>query len=329
MKQAGTWSSCVAVLSLLVVAGSAAAGGSFQEELGSDPAKLAGDVKLSLMNGNGDGAESGRGPVPYFKGLGGPPKRVALISYYVYDCGNHKEKSYKFYSSNYTYRVDSRRSSKVAADEISQLATELHDAGVAPLRQAFAAVGMQLLTPTEYLDSPEKKAAYADTKVEAGGMAGLFGALQSKEATHWQWGAAEDYRLIKLTTVGDVRGNNFALATTGVGVGKLAASVGYDLARALGVDAVAILYNVVQAEKSSIRLRGAYLYLFGPNPVADTGQSLYWKGHQYSGVFLRTDVDFIKTDKDGNLVTADYAGYGVVSGALGTRMAQHIKDKTG
>lgn len=324
-----TWLWSTAMLTLSIVAAPAAMAGPFQEELGSDAAKLASDVKLSLMNGDGDGAESGRGPVPYFKALGAPPRRVALVSYYVYDCGNHKEKSYRIYGGDYTYHVDTRRSSSVASDEIGRLATELHDAGIGPLRDAFALVGMQLLTPAEYLDTPDRKAAYDNVKIESGGMAGIFGALQSKEATHWQWGAADGYRLMKMTTVGDVRGNNFALATTGAGVGKLAASVGYDLAKALGVDAVVILYNVVQAEKTSIRLRGAYLYMFGPNPVPDTGQSLYWKGHQYSGVFLRTDVDFIKTDKEGSLVSADYAGYGVVTGALGTRMAQHVKGKTG
>ncbi|TAK56097.1 MAG: hypothetical protein EPO25_01830 [Gammaproteobacteria bacterium] len=329
MRRAGWWPACVAGVVMTVVAGSAAAGGSFQAELGTDPVQLAGRVKLSLMNGDGDGAESGRGPVPYLKALGAPPRRVALISYYVYDCGNHKEKSYRFYGGDYVYRVNTRRARKVDSDDIGRLATELHDAGIGPLREAFATVGMQLLAPEEFLDAPEKQAAYQNTKIEAGGMAGLFNALQSKEATHWQWGTADGYRLIKLTTVGNVRGNDFALATSGIGVGKLAASVGYDLATALGVDAVAILYNVVQAEKTSIRLRGAYLYLFGPNPVADSGQSLYWKGHQYSGVYLRTDVDFVETDKDGDLVAADYAGYGVVAGALGTRIAQHIKGKTG
>jgi hypothetical protein len=329
MMRTSTWLSPVAWVSLLFTAVPAAVAGPFDEKLGSDPVKLAGEVRLSLMNGDGDGDASGRGPVPYLKALGAPPKRVALLSYYVYDCGNHKEKSYNFYGGDYTYHVDTRRSSSVAADEISKLATELHDAGIGPLRQAFASVGMQLLTPAEFLDSPEKKAAYESAKIEAGGMDKLFGALQSKEATNWQWGTADDYRLVKLTTVGDVRGNNFALATTGMGVGKLAAAAGHDLAKALGVDAVAILYNVVQAEKTSISLRGAYLYMFGPHPVPEAGQSLYWKGHQYSGVYLRTGVDFIATDKEGKLISADYAGYGVVAGALGTRMAQHIKGKTG
>jgi hypothetical protein len=85
--------SFMATLSLVMAAGSAALAGPFQDELGSDPNLLAGDVKLSLMNGDDDGAESGKGTVPYLKATGGPPKRVALLSFYVYDCGNHKEKS--------------------------------------------------------------------------------------------------------------------------------------------------------------------------------------------------------------------------------------------
>lgn len=329
MKPAQGWLPFMAALSLAAGTISVAVAGPFEDELGSDPVKLAGDVKLSMMNGDGDGSDSGRGPVPYLKALGAPPKRVALLSYYVYDCGNHKEKSYRMYGGDYVYRYSTSSSININATEIDKLATELHGAGIGPLKQSFAAVGMQLLTPSEYIDTPEKKAAYENARVESGGMDKLFGALQSKEATQWQWGAAESYRLIKLTTVGDVRGNNFALATTGMGVGKTAAAVGYDLAKALGVDAVVILYNVVQAEATSFRLRGAYMYMFGPNPVPNSGQSLYWNGHQYSGVYLRTDVDFIKTDREGRMLSADYAGYGVVAGALGTRMAQHVKGKTG
>jgi hypothetical protein len=328
MHRQGIRVGSVAWVSFALLAAGAAFAGPFADELGTDPVKLSQAVKLSMMNGDGDGAESGKGPVPYLKALGAPPKRVALISHYVYDCGNHKEKSYRFYGGDYVYRVDTNRSINVDAADIDKLATELHDAGIAPLKQAFAAAGMDLLTPAEYLDTPEKKAAYDAAKIEGGGMDALFGALQSKAATQWQWGTADGYRLFKLTTVGDVRGNNFALAATGAGVGKLAHSAGHDLAKALGVDAVVIAYDVVQAEEESFRLRGAYMYMFGPNPVPDTGQGLYWDGHQYSGVFLRTDVDFIKTDKKGNLLSADYEGYGLVSAALGTRMAQHLQAKT-
>jgi hypothetical protein len=48
------------------------------------------------------------------------------------------------------------------------------------------------------------------------------------------------------------------------------------------------------------------------------------------GVYLRMDdIPFIKTDKNGNATDVDYAGYAIVAGALATKMAQHVKKKTG
>jgi hypothetical protein len=307
------------------------AGGAFESELGSDVAKIVDDVKISMMNGDNDGLESGRGLVPHLKTLGKPPARVALISFYVWDCGNKKENSYRIYGGNYVYHTTTTRKRSVVSGEVGKLATELHDVSIGTLKESFAAVGMQLLTPEEFLDSPAKQEAYGNFKAEMGGMGSFLLGLQKHNAGDtWQWGAPDGYRVIELTTVGDVKGNHFQLGMTGVGIGKIAVSLGHDLATALGVDAVAILYNVVQADKTSINLRGAGLYMFGPNPIDASGQSLYWTGLQYSGVYLRMhDIPFIKTDKNGILVDADYDGYKIVAGALGTKMAQHIKKKTG
>jgi hypothetical protein len=77
----------MAAVLIAVVAGSARAEKTFESKLGSDAAKLADDVKISMMNGDNGGREDGRGLVPYYKALGAPPKRVALISFYVWDCG--------------------------------------------------------------------------------------------------------------------------------------------------------------------------------------------------------------------------------------------------
>jgi hypothetical protein len=321
-----------AVALIFVVAAMPAwAGGAFESELGSDVAKVADDVKISMMNGDNDGLDSGRGLVPHLKTLGKPPARVALISFYVWDCGNKKESSYRIYGGNYVYRVTNTRKRSVASGEVDVLANELHDAAIGTLKESFAAVGMQLLTPEEFLDSPAKLETYANFKVEIGGMGSFLAGLQKHAAGDtWQWGAPDGYRVIQLTTVGNVKSNQFQLGMTGVGIAKVAVSLGHDLAAALGVDAVAILYNVVQADKTTINMRGAGLYMFGPNPIADSGQSLYWNGLQYSGVYLRMDdIPFMKADKNGNLVDADYAGYAIVAGALGTKMAQHIRKKTG
>jgi hypothetical protein len=325
--QAAAWLSAF----ILFCAGPANAADVFAAELGPDAASVAADVKISMMNGDGDGADSGRGPVPYLKALGHPPARVALVSFYVWDCGNKKENSYRIYGGNYTYHVTNTRKRAVAEGEVAVLANELHDAGIGALKESFAAVGMQLLTADEFLDTPAKQEAYNAFKMEAGGFSGLLRGLQEKShGDVWQWGAPDGYRVLELTTRGDVKGNQFQLGQTGISIGKTAAALGYDLAAKLGVDAVVILYNVVQADKTAINMRGAGLYMFGPNPVPNSGQSLYWNGHQYSGVYLRMkDIPFIKTDKNRNLVDADYKGYGIVAGALGKRMAEHVKSKTG
>ena len=315
----------LAALLILVATRGWAKEATFAAELGTDAAKVVDDVDLSMMNGNQNGVDSGRGPVPYYKGMGTPPKRVALVSFYVWDCGNKKESAYTMYGGNYTYRVKNTRTIDVNAEATEMLANELLDAGIGPLKSAFASVGMQLLTPEEFADTDEKKEAYANAQIKVGGVEKFVRWLQGQ---NWaSTGVASGYRLIQLTNAGDVKGNQFRLLNNGVGVADLAQTGGHDFAKALGVDAIVILYNVVQGQKNAIRMRGAYMYMFGPNPVPDTGQSLYWRGHQYSGVYLRMDAPFITTDKKGNLIEADYEGYAIVANAIGTRMAQHLQEK--
>jgi hypothetical protein len=304
---------------------SSARAGAFADDLGTD---VNGKVKMSLMNGNQNGSDSGRGPTPYLKALGGPPKRVALVSFYVWDCGNKKESAYTMYGGNYKYRVSNKRTINVESQAVDMLATEIYDASIQGMKEAFAANGMQLLTAEEFLDTEEKKATYANFKMTEGAGQKFAGFFQKSNLETWRFaGAPEGYRVFQMATVMDVKGNHFELAAQGVGVGKLAKSLGFDFAKALGVDAVAVLYNVVQAEKRSITMRGSYLYIFGPNPVPDTGKSLYWDGHQYSGVYIRMDVPFVETDKEGNMVSSDYDGYAVVAKALATRIGEHINEK--
>jgi hypothetical protein len=190
----------------------------------ANAAAVAEEAKISMMNGDGDGADTGRGPVPYLKALGKPPGRVALVSFYVWDCGNKKENSYRIYGGDYTYHVTNTRKRAVAEGEVAVLANELHDAGIGALKESFAAVGMQLLTADEFLDTPDKRAAYDAFKMEAGGFSGLLRGLQQKShGDVWQWGAPDGYRVLELTTVGNVKGNQFQLGQTGISIGKTAA----------------------------------------------------------------------------------------------------------
>lgn len=307
---------------LILAAGPAAAEGAFEKELGSDVNAVVSKVNLSMMNGDGDGAESGRGPKPYLKKLGSPPKRVALASFYVWDCGNKKE---NFYNPVYKYK----RTNNVTSEGVEVFANEFYDASIAGFKEAFASYGTTILTPDEFLNTDEKKAAYESFKLDMGAQQKFFKFMRKVDSDSSKFaGAAEGFKVLQLETIQDVKGHHFTLGATGIGVEKVAHSVGFELARKLEVDAVVIIYNVVQAEKKKISLVGSYMYMFGPNPVPSTGQSLYWDGHQYSGVYLRFDVPFVTTDKDGKLETSDYPGYSIVARALATRMGQHLKKKT-
>lgn len=320
----------VAAAVMLLHAGPARAAGAFEAELGADPAKAVAKAKISMMNGDNDGRESGSGLTPYLKKLGKPPARVALVSFYVWDVGNTKSKTYRFINSEYTYRVSNTRSFNVGTTELSVLATELHDAAVPALKQSFAAVGMQLLTPAEFADTPAKKQAYDSYKWEAGGFTNLMKSLQGKGGLEWSRGTPDGYKLIEMFTRGSKDMNDYEFALNGIGVGKFGVSVGYDLARALEVDAVVIMYGVVQAEKNSINMLGTGLYMFGPNPIPESGQSMYYSGHQYSGLYLKLkEIPLIQLDKQDKVVAEDLKGFGPVAGAMGARMAAHIKAKTG
>src|SRR5258705_10247426 len=159
-----------------------------------------------MMNGVNAGREDGRGLVPYYKALGAPPKRVALISFYVWDCGNTKESSWNIYGGDYVYVVHNTRKHNLESGSTAVLATELHDASIGPIKEAFAAVGTQLLTPEEFLDTDAKKEAYANFNLEIGGFGKFLHTVQKRGHDDWQWGSPEGYRVIELTTVGDVKG---------------------------------------------------------------------------------------------------------------------------
>jgi len=290
----------------------------FAEELGTDEAKLVDKVKNDLMS-MGGGSDSGRGPVAYLKALGAPPKRIALITFYAKDSGNADKHPYAGWSIH----------KNVTANGIDLVANELYDASIDAMKDAFRPHGIELLSLKEVLDTPAKKAAYEEFKLEfnAGGHIMNFLTHMDKDSTLLE-GVAEGYRLLSVPTNNNPKQKEFGLAAKG-GDGKLFQGLGHDLASELGVDAVAVMYSVVQDEKKTIDMLGSYLYVFGPNPVKrDDNPSLYWTGHQYSGVYMKLRVSFIRKDKKENATETDFPGFALVAKALAARTGEYLEAKT-
>lgn len=331
-------STCIraaAVLFLCGLAASSVFAGSIERVLGADDVATARKVDLSLMSG-GNGSPKGIGPVAYLPALGAPPKRVALVSFYVWDTGNLKKSTYV----GYNFIGFTKFAAAVDADTLQSIPTRLFEEGITPLTDTFAAYGMQLLTPAEFLDTKKKRADYESFRLESSGFVAGLTTFFTKKAGPGKEGEgrspskeAAGFRLLELPTGSSTskarfeRGMTWRLAAQG-GDGKLFQGLGYDLSTALGVDAVMIIYNVLQAEKTSIRILGTYAYMFGPNPVHAGDTAMVWTGHQYSGAYLWIDAPLVTTDKQGRETESDFPGYAHVVRALGIATGDYLKKRT-
>jgi hypothetical protein len=294
--------------------------GFFAAELGTDPEKLVDRTRMDMMS-MGRGSESGSGPKPYLPALGAVPKRVALVSYYSLDIGNYEENGPYARAATGWYIS---QSIDITGAGLALFNQALHDAGIEAMKKAFAAHGMELLTPPEYLDTDGKKAAYDAFKLETGGKGSLTGILNKMNKAEFKLtDAAQGYHLIDLPRLNASNEAKFGLALQG-GSKPVFEGLGHDLAAALGVDAVMVVYNVLQADKKSINMIGNYAYVFGPNPVPSTGQSLYWSGHQYSGAWMKLEVPLV--NGKGDEAAYDFDGTALVAGAVAERTARFIAD---
>ncbi len=263
----------------------------------------------------------GIGNVPYLPALGAPPKRVALVSFYVRDLGTDEPGSP-------LYTGKTKASTSVAKDGAGVVATGLLDAGMQALRGTLGEYGMQLLTPDQYLDSAKKRSAYTEFEVKASGLGvlakepGVQDAPTTAQTTARPSPVAEGYRLLRLPEVNGYR-------PVAHGSGPINESLGDKLARALEVDAVLIVYNNCDASGKTIRLQEVNFYIFGPNPVKGQNTSSYWTGHLYVGLHLgKLEAPFLTVGKKG-IKSEDYRGYERVMTAMAQRAGTFLREKTG
>ena len=209
---------------------------------------------------------------------------------------------------------------------------------------------MQLLTPDEYLDTDAKREIYDSFVLDIGIGAKFAQATEGSGKENKLSKAnrlsvvAPGYRLFRL-----VYGEN--LRPMQQGDKKISRSLGYDLAKALEVDATLVICNYCKATKKEGSLEGVYFYLFGPNAIpGDMEAFTYWPGHLYVG--LRLDklgvpmLEFGKEEKksttysggestfrsdtlkEAGIVSADFAGYERILQALGKKAGMFMQERT-
>lgn len=265
------------------------------------------------------------------------PKRIALISFYLYDPGKGKV-------------TGGANSAKVTAsvwrtpDAIAQTQIDgFYSKGISALKASFKENGMDLLTPAEFLDTDEKADFYYDFSQEsakkektsitrartAGGFMGETAIatvstlkISPSDGGYRQFfiaNEAEDESIIANFQGGVFSANR-----------KLTSSLGYELCKGLGVDAVVAVYICTRKpkmNKEDYGVNAVVTMMFGPNPGRSEGTDPEAKnlGQFYCGTRTYYSSPAIFKEDDG--IFGQYDGIANVLKAHVAKMARYVNGK--
>lgn len=177
----------------------------------------------------------------------GMPKRIGLISFYVYDTGMHE---YSAWFDHYGPVVFKQWGGNDFKANIT--ASIFAEIGVPVIRQRFAEKGMEVLTPAEFLDTEKKVTAYASFELSKSGLQ-KFTEKQLKffDRNPHATAHAVGYRMIPL---------HASFLTQNV-LGELE-----EFRKALELDALMVVTMHTSSSKVGQNLANVTMQLVGPNP---------------------------------------------------------------
>ena len=173
----------------------------------------------------------------------GLPKRIGLISFYVFDTGSHK----------YSFMVESIRYEHWGMVDLAanRYADFFALSGVPAMKEEFAARGLELLTPDEFLKTPKQVHTYLSFKMPEDGFQKFAkGMLKFFDRNPHATGAARGFSMIPthLWMSPDILRS---LET---------------LRQELELDALVVLTNSTSSNKNTSILASVALHFYGPNP---------------------------------------------------------------
>lgn len=290
-------------------------------------------------------AKGGKGYSANLSALAQAPKRVALVSFYGFDPGITRitkttaDAGYVAYTT-----INTTTRSAGNGGDITAL---FYDKSLATMKSTFSTYGMELLTPDQFLDTEAKRAAYQAFKVQHSQLS-EFATNYGNSALQVLYGYPEGY------TVCDIENEPYANYTKTGLTGKkgkvvdvkvqqfrkdpkMTESLGHDLCKLLGVDAVAVVYFThTRPNDEKNMLHNVNLTLFGPNPISlppgKEDAALYSKGVFYAGArFYLGDGqpfrDYNKKKPETNSISAE--GIDHILAGLSTVVGSYIQKSVG
>lgn len=227
-----------------------------------------------------DGRKDGKGYVPRLSAMGSPPKKVALVSFYVID---EPEKTGSARSGSSSFAL--------TEESMTAVANELYKLSIGPLKTNFKANGMELLEPKDFLNTPEKKAFYDEFKIKTGAASNIVGSVMSflkkdNGTIDTARVAANGYKAIF------VQNGAFTRINKTTPDDKVTNSLGDELAKAMGVDAVVLVWASTKVNDKAVYLKDTNVYMFGPNPLPFKTEDLGYFGARSGHFYCGTHVEY-------------------------------------
>ena len=239
-------------------------------------------------------ATDGHGKNPYFTSESQLPKKIALITFNVNDLGYFKASGAAGGVVVTTFRHLTEAGGNMVA-------TNFHDQSIDKLKASFEKYGVELQTPQEFLDTPEKIKFYNEEFVPQVSKLGEFMSNIENRKSDIS-ASADDYRYFDMGAAFDF---------------LRAESLGYDLTKELGVDAVFSIGFVIQTDKKEGTFHWVKMAMHGPNPVpkqdkkyvAQNSGNGYNNGQLYVGgtLTLKKPISFMEIRKE-EIVSMDLEG---------------------
>ena len=268
------------------------------------------------------------------------PKRVALISYYLYDPGMGKAKL-----NTAVWVTDT--------NEGQAQVNGFYAKSIQPLKDAFKENGMELLTPNEFLDTQEKAELYygfvpetakkehttivrSKTRSRTNDIGGgwtqtTYTTTSASEGLLKVCPSGKGYRAFFVvneaeneSTISNFQGGVFTANR------KLTSSLGYELCQGLGVDAVVVVYiatRQLKQLKADYGVNAVVTMMLGPNPSRSEGTDPEAKnlGQFYCGT--RTFYNSPKIFKENKGILGQYDGMANILKAHVAKMSKYINGK--
>lgn len=235
-----------------------------------------------------NGYDDGHGRNPYLTSKNQVPDTLALITFYIYDVGVE----YKSGNTIYSYSLSEKGG--------NYLANNIHKSAIEKIKESYKKIGIVVLTPEEYLNTPEKIKEYNNFKPALSKLGNFLSGLESNSANVAV--AADFYRGFDINASADH---------------ERMESLGYELANKLGVDGVLSIAIELASNKKEVSITGFKMAMHAPNPIPKKDKKYisqnmgagYYAGQLFAfGTFYFKSPMLIAEIKKGAIINENYLG---------------------